>query len=136
MCGNGTEATVLAHTSRFRKLTATERCETEMSWRSRVLRCGCRVHSGTQSSDHLCYLSETATRGEQTGMLFSGDHVLGGTTTAIIPLDGDLAAYPGKPGATRWRWGASITAIAPGHGAVITDPGATMQAYLDRRHLR
>jgi glyoxylase-like metal-dependent hydrolase (beta-lactamase superfamily II) len=45
------------------------------------------VHTPGHASNHLCYaLAEEAT-------LFTGDHVMGWSTSVIGPPDGDLAAY-------------------------------------------
>ena len=39
------------------------------------------------ASNHLCYHLA------QTGMLFTGDHVMQGSTVVINPPDGDMRAY-------------------------------------------
>ena len=39
------------------------------------------------TSNHLCFALE------QTGALFTGDHVMGWSTTVVAPPDGDMAAY-------------------------------------------
>src|SRR4051794_18879190 len=45
------------------------------------------LHTPGHASDHLCYLLE------QERLLFSGDHVMEGSTVVIAPPDGDMAAY-------------------------------------------
>ena len=45
------------------------------------------VHTPGHTSNHICYaLSES-------GALFTGDHVMGWSTTVVSPPDGDMAAY-------------------------------------------
>jgi glyoxylase-like metal-dependent hydrolase (beta-lactamase superfamily II)/8-oxo-dGTP pyrophosphatase MutT (NUDIX family) len=45
------------------------------------------IHTPGHASNHLCYLLE------QTRMLFTGDHVMQGSTVVINPPDGDMRAY-------------------------------------------
>lgn len=87
------------------------------------------LHTPGHASNHLCYLLE----GD--GLLFSGDHVMDGSTVVIAPPDGDMAAY--LDGLRRLSSLASgLSAIAPGHGGVISDPGARLEQYLIHRMAR
>ena len=45
------------------------------------------LHTPGHASNHLCFLLE------QERMLFSGDHIMEGSTVVIRPPDGDMAAY-------------------------------------------
>ena len=45
------------------------------------------IHTPGHVSNHICYLLI----GE--GLLFTGDHILQGTTSVILPPDGDMGAY-------------------------------------------
>ena len=45
------------------------------------------IHTPGHASNHLCYLLE------ETRMLFTGDHVMQGSTVVINPPDGDMRAY-------------------------------------------
>ena len=45
------------------------------------------VHTPGHAANHLCLLLE------EDGLLFSGDHILNGSTTVIDPPDGDMTAY-------------------------------------------
>src|SRR6185312_14718002 len=45
------------------------------------------IHTPGHASNHLCYLLE------QTKMLFTGDHVMQGSTVVINPPDGDMRVY-------------------------------------------
>jgi glyoxylase-like metal-dependent hydrolase (beta-lactamase superfamily II) len=85
------------------------------------------VHTPGHASNHLCYLLE------EERLLFSGDHVMNGSTVVIRPPDGDMATYLEQlERLKRLR----LKAIAPGHGAVITDPVAKVDEYLAHRRLR
>ena len=53
-------------------------------------------------------------------MLFSGDHIMDGSTVVISPPDGDMAAYLESLAKVRAICG--CRAIAPGHGRLIEDP--------------
>jgi glyoxylase-like metal-dependent hydrolase (beta-lactamase superfamily II)/8-oxo-dGTP pyrophosphatase MutT (NUDIX family) len=45
------------------------------------------VHTPGHAANHLCLVLE------EDGLLFSGDHILNGSTTVIDPPDGDMTAY-------------------------------------------
>ncbi|MBF0666286.1 MAG: MBL fold metallo-hydrolase, partial [Brevundimonas sp.] len=62
--------------------------------------------------------------------LFSGDHVMGWSTTVIAPPDGDMAAYMASLEAVIAR---GFSTIWPTHGAPITDPGPFLEAYRAHR---
>ena len=82
------------------------------------------VHTPGHASNHLCYLLE------QERMLFSGDHIMEGSTVVISPPDGDMAAYLD---ALRRLKTMRIRSIAPGHGHLIGDPKAKIDEYLTHR---
>ncbi|MEO3814250.1 MBL fold metallo-hydrolase [Sphaerisporangium sp. B11E5] len=70
------------------------------------------------------------------GALLTGDTVLGRGTTVIAP-DGDLADY--LRSLDRLRADAEITeatALLPGHGPVLPDPVAVLDAYIAHRRER
>jgi glyoxylase-like metal-dependent hydrolase (beta-lactamase superfamily II) len=81
------------------------------------------VHTPGHASNHLCF----ELVGD--GLLFSGDHVMQGSTVVIAPLDGDMAVYLESIDKVR-RMG--LRRIAPGHGHIIEDPAAVLDEY--RRH--
>jgi glyoxylase-like metal-dependent hydrolase (beta-lactamase superfamily II) len=85
------------------------------------------VYTPGHASNHLCF--ELA----GTGLLFSGDHVMSGSTVVIAPLDGDMAVYLESLEKVRRR---SPKRIAPGHGDVIEDPAAVLDGYLRHRMQR
>ena len=71
------------------------------------------VHTPGHTSNHLCY----ALTEEQA--LFSGDHVMGWSTTVVSPPDGDMAHYIAS---CRKLLARSDTVLYPTHGAPITAP--------------
>ena len=71
------------------------------------------IHTPGHASNHLCYLLEE----EKT--LFTGDHVMQGSTVVINPPDGDMAAYLRRCARCRER---DLDWIAPGHGFLMAEP--------------
>ena len=87
------------------------------------------LHTPGHASNHLCYLLNE----ERT--LFTGDHIMQGSTVVIGPPDGDMAAYFAsleKLKTIRPR----LKAIAPGHGHLIENPMATIDEYIEHRRAR
>jgi len=70
------------------------------------------------TSNHLCFAYR--------GALFSGDHVMGWSTTVVVPPDGDMAAYMASLDKLRQR---DDRVYYPAHGPAVTNP----QQYV--RHL-
>ena len=71
------------------------------------------VHTPGHASNHLCYLLEPEK------LLFTGDHVMQGSTVVIAPPDGDMIAYFESLHALL---ALDIARIAPGHGHPIDEP--------------
>lgn len=85
------------------------------------------LHTPGHASDHLCFTLEVPVR-----LLFSGDHVMGGSTVVIAPPDGDMGDYlESLERLIRLRPG--FDAIAPGHGAVMEDAAVVLAHYLAHR---
>ncbi|HJT05587.1 MAG TPA: MBL fold metallo-hydrolase, partial [Stellaceae bacterium] len=85
------------------------------------------VHTPGHTSNHLCFaLPEERT-------LFSGDHVMGWSTSVIAPPDGDMAAYM-RSLATLLRRDDAV--YWPTHGPSIPDPKPFVQAFIAHRHER
>ena len=70
------------------------------------------------TSNHLCFAYDDA--------LFTGDHVMGWSTTVVVPPDGDMAAYMASLDKLRRR---DDRVYYPAHGPAVTNP----QQYV--RHL-
>jgi glyoxylase-like metal-dependent hydrolase (beta-lactamase superfamily II) len=70
----------------------------------------------------------------ETGVLLTGDHVLGRGTSVVAHPDGDLVAYLDS---LRRVLGLSSHALYPGHGPELTeDPSAVLSFYLEHRAFR
>jgi glyoxylase-like metal-dependent hydrolase (beta-lactamase superfamily II) len=82
------------------------------------------VHTPGHASNHLCYLLE------EERLLFSGDHIMQGSTVVIAPPDGDMAAYLDSLARVR---GLRLRSIAPGHGHLIDDPAQVIDDYVAHR---
>ena len=85
------------------------------------------IHTPGHASNHLCYLLE----GER--LLFSGDHVMQGSTVVINPPDGDMAAYLQSLAALL---AIDIAHIAPGHGRMIEAPHDEVRRLIKHRMSR
>ncbi|MCE2808462.1 MAG: MBL fold metallo-hydrolase [Actinobacteria bacterium] len=82
------------------------------------------VHTPGHAGNHLCFFLEDER------MLFSGDHIMQGSTVVITPPDGDMGAYLESLAKVR---ALNLKAIAPAHGHVITDPNAVIDWYVTHR---
>src|SRR5690606_32416264 len=65
--------------------------------------------------------------------LFSGDHVMGWSTTVVAPPDGGMAAYMASLDTVIAR---GFSTIWPTHGAPVTDPAPFLEAYRAHRLAR
>jgi glyoxylase-like metal-dependent hydrolase (beta-lactamase superfamily II) len=65
--------------------------------------------------------------------LFTGDHIMGWSTTVITPPDGDLSDYLASLDAIRTR---GFETLWPTHGPPIRDVTAFIDAYTAHRHER
>lgn len=84
------------------------------------------LHTPGHASNHLCWLLE----GEQ--MLFSGDHVMQGSTVVIRPPDGDMAQYLSSL-RRLLELAPPLQAIAPGHGSLLEEPEAVVSGIVAHR---
>ena len=82
------------------------------------------VHTPGHTSNHLCF---ALTEDEA---LFTGDHVMGWSTTVIAPPDGDMAAYFDS---LRRVMARRDRVLWPTHGAPVTEPGPYLGAFLAHR---
>ncbi len=85
------------------------------------------LHTPGHASNHLCFVLE----GER--LLFSGDHIMEGSTVVIAPPDGDMAAYLESLERLRTL---RLRNIAPGLGHLIADPKAKIDEYVSHRLAR
>jgi glyoxylase-like metal-dependent hydrolase (beta-lactamase superfamily II) len=63
-------------------------------------------------------------------MLFTGDHVMQGSTVVINPPDGDMRAYLAS---LELLLNEDIAIIAPGHGFLIGEPHAEVRRLVQHR---
>ena len=82
------------------------------------------VFTPGHTSNHMCY----ALREENA--LFTGDHVMGWSTTVVTPPDGDMAQYMASVKKLMAR---DDAILYPTHGAPVTDPKPFLAAYLEHR---
>ena len=68
------------------------------------------IHTPGHASNHLCYLLE------EEKMIFTGDHIMEGSTVVIGPPDGNM--------------------IAPGHGNLMKDPKSVVDWIVSHRMFR
>ncbi|MDP7341860.1 MAG: MBL fold metallo-hydrolase [Alphaproteobacteria bacterium] len=85
------------------------------------------LHTPGHTSNHLCFALH------EENALFSGDHVMGWSTTVVSPPDGDMADYMaslarlgGRPESVFW----------PTHGPAIEAPGEFIAALIAHREAR
>lgn len=86
------------------------------------------IHTPGHAANHLCLVLE------EDGLLFSGDHILNGSTTVVDPPDGDMNAYLDSLDRLDAACAAGdIGFILPAHGWAIGDPrGAIAQLKAHR----
>lgn len=82
------------------------------------------VHTPGHASNHLCYLLEE----EKT--LFTGDHVMQGSTVVINPPDGDMGAYLDS---LKSLLELDLDWLAPGHGFLVAPPADTLRGLIAHR---
>lgn len=85
------------------------------------------LHTPGHAPDHLCF----ALHG--TPWLFSGDHVMGWSTSVIAPPEGHMGRYLASLEKLLAR---TETRYFPGHGDPIDDAPRTVRAYLLHRQMR
>lgn len=83
------------------------------------------IHTPGHMGNHLCFAVGD--------ILFSGDHVMGWSTTLISPPDGDMTTYMESLGKLAMRpWAAFL----PGHGDVVPEPRQRLETLLVHRKAR
>ncbi|MDJ0710014.1 MAG: MBL fold metallo-hydrolase [Woeseiaceae bacterium] len=82
------------------------------------------VHTPGHASNHLCY------RHAASNWLFTGDHVIDGSTVVIDPPDGNMKQYLNS---LRRVIDLGVDSIVPGHGEVVSDPERLVNWIIDHR---
>ncbi len=85
------------------------------------------VFTPGHASNHLCFLLSN------TGMLFTGDHIMQGSTVVIWPPDGNMRAYLQS---LRKLLAMELSILAPGHGYLIGAPHAEAERLIQHRLAR
>jgi glyoxylase-like metal-dependent hydrolase (beta-lactamase superfamily II) len=85
------------------------------------------LHTPGHASNHACLLLEAS------GLLFTGDHLMSGSTVVILPPDGSMRLYVES---LRRLRAMPIADLAPGHGALIQGAHAEIDRVLAHRLLR
>ena len=86
------------------------------------------VHTPGHAPDHLCFALTAHPH-----ILFSGDHVMGWSTSVIAPPEGNMGDYLSS---LEQLLISPQTLYLPGHGAAIPDGARTARAYLLHRRMR
>ena len=83
------------------------------------------LHTPGHAADHLCFrLGDT---------LFTGDHVMGWSTSVVWPPDGNMAAYMAS---LRLLLASPDRLYLPGHGPPVREPHRLVRAMLMHRQQR
>ncbi len=82
------------------------------------------IHTPGHAGNHLCYVLD------EERLMFTGDHVMQGSTVVINPPDGDMGAYLKS---LRELMALPLDWLAPGHGFLMPEPRRAMQQIIDHR---
>ena len=85
------------------------------------------IHTPGHASNHLCYLLE------EEKMIFTGDHIMEGSTVVIGPPDGNMKQYIDSLEKLKQF---DISLIAPGHGNLMKDPKSVVDWIVSHRMFR
>lgn len=85
------------------------------------------LHTPGHASNHLCFVLE------EERLLFSGDHLMQGSTVVIAPPDGDMAQYLAS---LRRLLDEPLDWLAPAHGFLVAAPHALARRVIDHRLAR
>lgn len=86
------------------------------------------IHTPGHLPDHLCFALEG------TGVVFSGDHVMGWNTSVVAPPEGRMGDYNRSLEVLAAR--PDDTVYFPGHGGRVAQPQRVAKAYLLHRRMR
>lgn len=82
------------------------------------------IHTPGHATNHYCVLLE------EEGMLMTGDHIMNGSTVVIIPPGGDMKDYLAS---LQMLKAFPLRQLAPGHGELMPEPLAVIDAILAHR---
>ncbi len=82
------------------------------------------LHTPGHASNHVCWLLE------EERLLFTGDHLMQGSTVVINPPDGDMRDYLAQ---LERLLALALDWLAPGHGFLVAEPHAVIRALVAHR---
>ena len=82
------------------------------------------IHTPGHTSNHMCVHLDVE------NALFTGDHIMGWSTTVVSPPDGNMADYMAS---VRKLMSRSDAILYPTHGNPVKDPAPFLAAYLAHR---
>jgi glyoxylase-like metal-dependent hydrolase (beta-lactamase superfamily II) len=82
------------------------------------------IHTPGHASNHLCYLLR------EEKLLFTGDHIMNGSTVVIVPPDGNMKDYLES---LKMLKDYDLENIAPGHGELMPNPHAVADWIVQHR---
>lgn len=82
------------------------------------------VYTPGHVANHVCWLHEAS------GIVFTGDHIMQGSTVVIIPPAGDMADYIDSLNKMRQL---PMSGLAPGHGELIETPLQEVDGIIEHR---
>ena len=85
------------------------------------------IHTPGHASNHVCLLLE------EHGLLFTGDHLMSGSTVIIIPPDGSMRLYLDSLQQLREL---PVATLAPGHGALMPKAITEIERVIGHRLAR
>ena len=85
------------------------------------------IHTPGHTSNHMCVAFE------EEKALFTGDHIMGWSTTVVSPPDGDMRDYMASVKKLQLR---DDKILWPTHGSPVTDPQPFLRAYYEHRLAR
>lgn len=86
------------------------------------------VHTPGHTSNHLCFALE------ESGALFTGDHVMGWSTSVVVPPDGDMADYLAS--LSRLYERDQDRVYYPAHGPAVEKPRQLVRGMIGHRRAR
>jgi glyoxylase-like metal-dependent hydrolase (beta-lactamase superfamily II) len=85
------------------------------------------VHTPGHTSNHICYALPEA------GALFTGDHVMGWSTSVVVPPDGDMADYVAS---LQKLYDRDDRIYYPAHGPAVEKPRQLVRGMIGHRRQR
>ena len=85
------------------------------------------IHTPGHTSNHVCYALK------EENLLFSGDHIMGWSTSVVSPYEGHMGDYINSLKKIKER---NFSLIFPTHGTYIDKVDEFIDAYIDHRYYR